>query len=151
MQPGTAALGGQSLTALPSVEEESGKSRLVSRFGLPTIIGEEPGPVPGPKEAKLCLGDEAIIIGVVDRKEPTAQASREWENLDLECVIVSVARQELQARERLDGPGRREEEWEEWAQHCGDESEYDSEEYSLDQGQREAGLDTMECPGPKCG
>ena len=131
------------MTALPSVEEESGKSRLVPRFGPTTIIGEEPGPVPGPNEAKLCVGDEAIIIGVVVREDPTAQASREWELLDLECSIVSVARQESQARERPIGPGRRGEEWEEWAQHCGDESEYDSEEYSLDQGHRQAGLDAQ--------
>ena len=41
--------------------------------------------------------------------------------LDLECVIVSVARAESQARERTSGPGRREEEWEEWVQHCEDE------------------------------
>ena len=131
------------MTTIPSVEEESGKYRLVPRFGATTIIGEEAGPVPGPNQAKLCVGDESIIIGVVDREEPTAQARRQWEMLDLECVIVSVARQESKARERLIGPGKREEKWEEWAQHCGDESAYDSEEYSLDQGQREAGLDTL--------
>ena len=95
------------MTALPSVEEESGKSRLVPRFGPTTIIGEEPGPVPGPNQARLCMCDEAIIIGTVDRAEPITQVSREWEILDLECVIVSVAREESQARERLIGPGRR--------------------------------------------
>ena len=64
------------MNALPSVEEESGKSRLVPSIGLTTIIGEEPGPVPGPKQAKWCMGDKSINIGVVDRGEPTAQASR---------------------------------------------------------------------------
>ena len=105
--------------------------------------------MPGPNQAKFCMGDEAIIIGVVDREDPTAQASREWEFLDLQCVIVSVARQESPARERPIGPGRREEEWEEPAQHCGDESEYDSEEYSLDKGQRDAGLDTLGVPSSR--
>ena len=96
------------MTALPSVEEESGKTRLVPRVGPTTIIGEEPGPVPGQNQAKLLIGNEAIIIGVLDPEEPTAQARRQWEMLDLECVIVSVARQESKPRERLIGPGRRE-------------------------------------------
>ena len=134
---------GQSLTTHLPKDGELGKSRLAPRFGPTTIIGEVLGPVPGPNQAKLCVGDESIIIGVVDREEPTAQASREWEIRDLECVIVSVAREESQARERFIGPGRREAEW---AQHCGDESEYDSEQYSLDQCQREAGLDTLGLP-----
>ena len=73
--------------------------------------------MPGPNQAKLCVGDEFIIIGVVDREGPTTQAGREWEIMDLECFIVSVARQESQARERLIGPVRREEEWKDLAQH----------------------------------
>ena len=64
--------------------------------------------MPGPNQAKLCVAYESIIIRMVDRVDPTAQASREWEILDLECVIVSLARQESNARERPIGPGRRE-------------------------------------------
>ena len=124
-----------------SKDGELGKSRLVPRFGSTTIIVE-----PCPNQAKLCMAGESIIIGMVDREAPIAQASREWEILDLECVIVSVAREESQARERTSGPGRREEEWEECPQLCEAEIRYDSEEYSLDQGQREAGLATLGVP-----
>ena len=84
-----------------SKDGELGKSRLVPRFGSTTIIGE-----PGPNQAKLCVAGGCIIIGRVDRKAPIAQASREWEILDLGCVIVSVAREESQARERTSGAVR---------------------------------------------
>ena len=104
--------------------------------------------MPGPNQVKSCVTDESIIIGMVDRLDPTPQPSREWEILDLECVIVSGSRQESQARERPIGPGRREEEW---AHHCGDEGEYDSEEYWLDQGQQDAGLDTNGVPRSQMG
>ena len=57
-----------------SKDAELGKSRLAPRFGPTTIIGEQPGP----NQAELCLDDEPIIIGMVDRVDPAAQASREW-------------------------------------------------------------------------
>ena len=112
-----------------SKDGESGTSRLGPRSGPTTEIRAEPEPLANPNQEKLCMGDGSIVIGVVDRGEPITQVSTEWEFLDLECVIVSVAREESQARESIIGPGRREEEWEEWAQHCDDECEYDCEEY----------------------
>ena len=99
------------MTALPSGEEESGKSRLGPRFGPTTIIGALPEQALGPNPDKLSMGDESIIIGTVDRGEPITQVSREWEIVDMECVIFLVAREESQPRERNIGPGSEEEEW----------------------------------------
>ena len=53
------------MTAPPSVEEESGKSRHVPRFGPTTIIGAKPEEALGPNQAKLCVGAETVIIGTV--------------------------------------------------------------------------------------
>ena len=92
------------------------------------------------------MGDESIIIGTVDRGEPVTQVSREREIRYLECVIVSVARDQSHARERVIGPGSEEEECVEWTHHCEDECGYDSDEYSLDPGQREAGLHALGVP-----
>ena len=46
------------------------------------------------------MGNESIIIGTVDRGEPMTEVSKEWEILDLEWVIVSVDREQSQAKER---------------------------------------------------
>ena len=65
-------MGGQSLTTHLSKDGELSKSRLATRFGPTTIIGEE-----GPNQAKLCVAGETIIVGMVDHGDPIAQASRE--------------------------------------------------------------------------
>ena len=79
------------MTARLTKDGESGKSRVGPRFGPTTGIGAEPDPLLGPNQAKLCVGEEAIIIGTVDRGEPITQVRREWE------IVV---------RRRLNGSGR---------------------------------------------
>ena len=61
--------------------------------------------MPGPNQAKLSVGDESSIIGTVDHGEPITQVSREWEIVDMECLIVSGAREASWARERTRWPG----------------------------------------------
>ena len=50
--------------------------------------------MPDPNQAKLCVADESIIVGMVDREGPIAQARGEWE----------IDRYGL--RHRLSGSGR---------------------------------------------
>ena len=55
------------MNAYPSKERVSGKFRPDPRFGPTALFGEKPEPVLVPNQAKLCVSDESINIGVVDQ------------------------------------------------------------------------------------